>query len=91
LFERLDHLDRRAGVHLQPVSKRGYQRMVVASGCVALAAAAVLLLVRQWAFGSILLAAGLLGVIERGRVFNFGGWPFMVPRRRGRSNVDGGS
>ena len=84
LFDRLDDLDRRAGLHLEPVPKHRYQRLVVISGYLELAVALALFVAKQWLFGAIVLAAGVLSLIERGRLFYFDGWPFMWPRRENR-------
>lgn len=88
LFRRLDDLDRRVGVHLEPVPKRRYQRLVVISACLAIAVASVLFVAKQWAAGGVVLAVGLLGIIERGRLFNFDGWPLMWPTRDDRRSRD---
>ena len=91
ILRRLDDLDRRAGVHLEPVPKHRYQRLVVISGYLALLMAAVLFVAGQWVIGCLMLAGGVLNLVERGRFFYYDGWPFMWPCRENRRDRDGGS
>lgn len=89
IWSRLDELDRRVGIRLEPDRRESYRKRVVFGGVIALIIATVQLFMQEWAVAGFFLAIVVYSLVERHYCFFFwSGWPFLLPRRHTRKEPD---